>query len=43
MHDDMVYIPLWYEPVIAVSNTRLQGFEPTADGSFLGLLHARWM
>ena len=40
MHRDMVYIPLWYEPVVAVSGPRLSGFVPRADGSLLGLLQA---
>jgi len=38
MQDDQVYIPLWYEPVIAVSSKRVKGFKPAADGGFLGLL-----
>lgn len=37
---DMVYIPLWYDPVIAVSGPRLTGFQPKPDGSLLGLMHA---
>jgi len=41
MAEDQVYIPLWYEPVIAVSGPRLEGFEPAPDGSLLGLLQAR--
>jgi len=41
MHDDMVYIPLWYEPVIAVTGKRLTGFHPSADGSLLGLASAQ--
>ena len=41
MAEDQVYIPLWYEPVIAVSGLRLQGFSPAPDGSLLGLLQAR--
>jgi peptide/nickel transport system substrate-binding protein len=41
MAEDQVYIPLWYEPVIAVSGPRLSGFEPAPDGSLLGLLQAR--
>ncbi len=40
MMKDMVYIPLWYEPVIAVSGPRLKGFRPAPDGSLLGLLQA---
>lgn len=40
MHADMVYIPLWYEPVIAVSGARLHGFTPGVDGSLLGLATA---
>ena len=38
MHDDMVYIPLWYDPVIAVSGPRLSGFKTKPDGSLLGLM-----
>lgn len=41
MARDQVYIPLWYEPVIAVSGPRLSGFTPAPDGSLLGLLQAR--
>lgn len=37
MHDDMVYIPLWFEPVISVTGSRISGFEPRADGSLAGL------
>ncbi len=40
MQRDMVYIPLWYEPVTAVWNRRLRGFEPRADGSLLSLSRA---
>jgi len=40
MHDDMVYIPLWYDPVIAVSGPRLSDFKPTPDGSLRGLMSA---
>jgi len=40
MADDQVYIPLWYEPVIAVSGPRLTGFNPAPDGSLRGLLDA---
>jgi len=40
MYRDQVYIPLWYEPVIAVSGPRLHGFVPRPDGSMLGLLQA---
>jgi len=38
MHDDMVYIPLWYDPVIAVSGPRISGFKPKPDGSLRGLM-----
>ncbi len=38
MAADQVYIPLWYEPVIAVSGPRISGFTPAPDGSLLGLL-----
>ncbi|MDQ6962704.1 MAG: ABC transporter substrate-binding protein [Mariprofundaceae bacterium] len=34
MHRDVVYIPLWYDAVISLSNSRVQGFEPTWDASF---------
>ncbi|MDQ6963445.1 MAG: ABC transporter substrate-binding protein, partial [Mariprofundales bacterium] len=34
---DMVYIPLWYEPVTAVFRDTLHGFAPRADGSLLPL------
>jgi len=40
MYHDMVYIPLWYEPVIAVSGPRIHGFKPQADGSLFGLSQA---
>jgi len=38
MQKDDVYIPLWYEPVIAVASKRVQGFKASPDGGFLGLL-----
>ncbi|MFQ5345760.1 MAG: ABC transporter substrate-binding protein [Mariprofundus sp.] len=38
MHDDMVYIPLWYDPVVAVSGLRISGFRPKPDGSLRGLM-----
>jgi len=41
MQSDQVYIPLWYEPVIAVTGPRLHGFVPARDGSLLGLLSCR--
>ena len=41
MLDDLVYIPLWYEPVTAVWNDRLRGFQPQADGSLLPLMTTR--
>ena len=41
MRQDTVYIPLWYDPVVAVSGPRLSGFMPRADGSLLGLLAVR--
>ncbi len=40
MQRDMVYIPLWYDPVIAVSGPRLSGFKPAANGSLRGLMQA---
>ncbi len=38
MHDDMVYIPLWFDPVIAVSGPRITGFKPMPDGNLRGLM-----
>jgi len=40
MKQDVVYIPLWYEPVIAVFNEKIQDFKVTSDGGYMGLLHA---
>ena len=40
MQQDQVYIALWYEPVLAVSSKRLQGFKLSSNGDFLGLLEA---
>lgn len=37
MQADQVYIPLWYQPVVAVSGPRLRGFKPSPDGSLLSL------
>jgi len=39
MQQDVVYIPLWYDPVIAVSGPRVSGFEPKPDGSLLALMN----
>jgi len=41
MAADQVYIPLWYDAVIAISGVRLQGFIPRNDGSLTPLLQAR--
>ncbi len=41
MQADMVYIPLWHEPVVAVFRKQLVGFQPSPDGSLLGLRNAR--
>jgi len=38
MQIDMVYIPLWYDPIIAVSGSRISGFEAKPDGSLQGLM-----
>jgi len=38
MQHDQVYIPLWYEPVLAVSSTRLQGFKTSSDGGLMWLM-----
>ena len=40
MAADQVYIPLWYDAVVAVSGKRLQNFKPRNDGSLLPILHA---
>jgi len=37
MQVDQVYVPLWYQPVIAVSGPRVRGFKPSPDGSLLSL------
>jgi len=37
MQADQVYIPLWYQPVIAVSGPRVRGFKPSPDGSLISL------
>jgi len=42
MQADMVYIPLWYDPIIAVSGSRIAGFQPKPDGSLLGLMSVRF-
>ncbi|MDX8393726.1 MAG: ABC transporter substrate-binding protein [Mariprofundales bacterium] len=42
MHAEQVYIPLWYEPVIAVQGPRLRGFRPNANGTFRSLAQA-WL
>ncbi len=41
MQRQMIYIPLWYEPVVAVSGPRVRGFVPAPDGSLLGLADVR--
>ncbi len=41
MRDDMVYIPLWYEPVVAVHGPRISDFKPMPDGSLRGLMQAQ--
>jgi peptide/nickel transport system substrate-binding protein len=38
MQDDLVYLPLWYDPVIAVTGPRVSGFVPKPDGSLRGLM-----
>ena len=38
MAADMVYIPLWYDPVVAVSGPRVSGFQAKPDGSLKGLM-----
>ncbi len=40
MAADQVYIPLWYDAVVAVSNERLQNFKPRHDASLLPILQA---
>ena len=41
MAKDQVYIPLWYDAVVAASNKRLQGFKPRNDGSLLPILNSQ--
>ena len=41
MHDALVYIPLWYDPVIAVAGPRVSGFDPKPDGSLRGLMQVQ--
>ncbi len=40
MAKDQVYIPLWYDAVVAVSGSRLKDFKPRNDGSLLPILNA---
>ena len=40
MAEDQVYIPLWYDAVVAVSGSRLHGFTPQNSGSLKPLLQA---
>lgn len=40
MQADQVYIPLWYDAVVAVSTRKLHGFKLVANGSLLGLKSA---
>jgi peptide/nickel transport system substrate-binding protein len=41
MQRDYVYIPLWFEPVVAVSGPRLHGFKPSVDGALTPVLQAQ--
>ncbi|WP_072658493.1 ABC transporter substrate-binding protein [Mariprofundus micogutta] len=41
MQHDLVYIPLWYDPVIAVSGPRISGFKPSPDGNLKGLMSVK--
>ena len=41
MHEDMVYAPLWREPVVAVLGPRVASYRPWPDGGFRGLLALR--
>ncbi|WP_232726606.1 ABC transporter substrate-binding protein [Mariprofundus ferrinatatus] len=43
MLEDMVYIPLWYEPVIAVSGPRVHGFKPMPDGNLRALMDIKFI
>ena len=36
VHDDLVYVPLWYEANVAVSSD-VSGFAPGFDGNYLAL------
>ncbi|MDX8387946.1 MAG: ABC transporter substrate-binding protein [Ghiorsea sp.] len=41
MASDQVYIPLWFDAVVAASGARLTGFKPRSDGSLLPLLESK--
>lgn len=34
VHEDLPFVPLWYDTEVAVLSRRLQGYEPPRDGSF---------
>jgi len=40
MAEDQVYIPLWYDAVVAVTGSRLTGFKPRNDASLTPLLNS---
>ena len=40
VHEDLVYVPLWYEANVVASHG-LEGYAPRLDGSYLALNEAR--
>ena len=41
IHDELPYVPLWYENNTAIVSDRITGFELSSDGNFLSLAHTR--
>ncbi len=37
VHDEMVYVPLWYESNLAAFSRRLRGYQPQLDGNYRSL------
>lgn len=40
-HDDLVYVPLWYEDNVVASRD-IAGYHPAADGNYLALAQTTW-
>ena len=43
IHDDLPYVPLWYEDQVVVSRRGIRGYRLAADGNYDGLLDVRRM